>query len=133
MSAVIGLKAKYNSSSIIISWSPPFSLNLTGGTSGILYDLYCYNVTDEKNPTAINCTDCKNITETQYIFKPPYPSPCQKYFFTVIPTNGVGEGESSNNVTAIGEIIQCLLQRFEVHYDHALHFTSKFFTFMMSK
>ena len=79
-----------NGSIIIISWSAPFSLDVTGVDPDIWYSVLIYNVTD--NPTAIPCTDCINITETNYTFTPDYPSPCHKYIFTVIPLNGAGQG-----------------------------------------
>ena len=86
----------YNNSykSIIISWSAPFSLDVTNDDPDIWYSVLIYNVTD--NPTAIPCTDCMDITETHYTFTPDYPSPCHKYIFTVIPLNGAGQGHISN-------------------------------------
>ena len=86
-----------NISFIIISWSAPFSLDVTAVDPDIWYSVLIYNVTD--NPTAIPCTDCTDITETHYTFTPDYPSPCHKYIFTVIPLNGAGQGHSSGNVT----------------------------------
>ena len=86
-----------NISFIIISWSAPFSLDVTAVDPDIWYSVLIYNVTD--NPTAIPCTDCTDITETHYTFTPDYPSPCHKYNFTVIPLNGAGQGHSSGNVT----------------------------------
>ena len=82
-----------------MSWTAPFSLDVTGVDPDIWYSLLIYNVTDEENPTAIPCTDCHNLTQTHYIFSPDYSSPCHKYTFTVIPYNGAGQGESSQNVT----------------------------------
>ena len=86
-------------SSVTISWTAPFSLDVTGVDPDIWYSVLIYNVTDENNPTAILCTDCINITETHYIFTPDYLSPCHVYLFSVIPVNGAGQGESSPNVT----------------------------------
>ena len=31
---------------------------------------------------------------------PDSPSPCHQYIFTVIPVNGAGQGETSQNITA---------------------------------
>ena len=87
----------FKSGSITISWSAPFSLDVTDVDPDIWYSVLIYNVTD--NPTAIPCTDCINITETHYTFTPDYPSPCHKYIFTVIPFNGAGQGHSSGNIT----------------------------------
>jgi hypothetical protein len=97
--AVPNLSAVSNASSVTISWSAPFSLDVTGVDPDIWYSVLIYNVTDENNPTAILCTDCINITETHYTFTPDYLSPCHVYNFSVIPLNGAGQGESSPNIT----------------------------------
>ena len=89
----------YHVSSVTISWTAPFSLDVTGVDPDIWYSVLIYNVTDENSPTAILCTDCININETHYTFTPDYLSPCHVYLFSVIPFNGVGQGESSPNVT----------------------------------
>ena len=99
LSKVVELKATSNVSSVTISWTAPFSLDVTGVDPDIWYSVLIYNVTDENNPTAILCTDCINITETHYTFTPDYLSPCHVYNFSVIPVNGAGQGESSGDVT----------------------------------
>ncbi|CAI8033360.1 hypothetical protein GBAR_LOCUS18819, partial [Geodia barretti] len=68
LSAVGDLRATSNADSVTISWSAPFSLDVTGVDPDIWYSVLIYNVTDENNPTAILCTDCINITETHYTF-----------------------------------------------------------------
>ena len=88
-----------NAESVTISWSAPFSLNVTGVDPDIWYSVLIYNVTDENNPTVILCTDCINITETHYTFTPDYISPCHVYNFSVISLNGAGQGESSPSIT----------------------------------
>ena len=97
LASVGDLTANSDISSIIISWSAPFSLDVTGDGPDIWYTVLIYDVTD--NPTAIPCTDCTDITETHYTFTPDYLSPCHKYIFTVIPLNGAGQGHSSGNAT----------------------------------
>ena len=100
LSAVVDLRATGDGTgSVTISWSPPFSLDVTGVYPDIWYSVFIYNVTDENNPTAILCTNCTNITETHYTFTPDYFSPCHVYNFSVVPLNGAGQGESSGNVT----------------------------------
>ncbi|CAI8045438.1 hypothetical protein GBAR_LOCUS25133 [Geodia barretti] len=100
LSAVGDLKVDAkNGTSSTISWTAPFSLDVTGVDPDIWYSVLIYNVTDEKNLTAILCTDCINITETHYTFTPDYLSPCHVYIFSVIPLNGAGQGESSPNIT----------------------------------
>ena len=94
LSSVVNLETASSTSSITVSWSAPFSLDVTGVDPDIWYSVLIYNVTDEENPTAVPCTDCHNLIQTHYIFSPDYPSPCHKYTFTVIPYNGAGQGES---------------------------------------
>ena len=105
LSAVGDLRASSNTSSVTISWTAPFSLDVTGVDPDIWYSVLIYNVTDENNPTAILCTDCINITETHYTFTPDYLSPCHVYNFSVIPVNGAGQGESSPHIT--GYVLNC--------------------------
>ena len=84
--------------SILLSWSPPFSLDVTGVDPDIWYTVLISNATDEDNPTAVPCTDCHNLTQPHYTFTTANPSPCHKYSFIVIPQNGVGEGNRSEPV-----------------------------------
>ncbi|CAI7991644.1 hypothetical protein GBAR_LOCUS792 [Geodia barretti] len=90
------MEVTYGATSVIISWTPPFSLDVTDVDPDIWYSVLIYNVTDENNPTALLCTDCINITETNCTFTPDYLSPCHVYLFSVIPFNGAGQGESSH-------------------------------------
>ena len=101
-SSVTNLKAIINSgSSVNISWTAPWSLDVTGVDHDIWYSVLIQNVTDEDRPTDILCTDCTNITETHYTFTPDHLSPCHVYNFTIIPANGAGLGERSNVSTII--------------------------------
>ena len=93
-----------DSKSVTISWTAPF-LDVTGVYPDIWYSVFIYNVTDENNPTAILCTNCTNITETHYTFTPDYLSPCHVYYFSVVPVNGIGEGDRSKNVS--GRTVVC--------------------------
>ncbi|CAI8028057.1 hypothetical protein GBAR_LOCUS15991 [Geodia barretti] len=103
LSAVAGLSIISNAGSVTISWSAPFSLDVTGVDPDIWYSVLIYNVTDENNPTAILCTDCINITQTHYTFTPDYLSPCHVYNFSVIPLNGAGQGEDSYLTSSLHE------------------------------
>ena len=93
------MEVTYGATSVIISWTPPFSLDVTDVDPDVRYSVLVYNVTDENNSTDILCTNCINITETHYTFTPDYLSPCHLYLFSVIPFNGAGQGESSPNFT----------------------------------
>ena len=107
LSAVGDLRANITTTSVTISWSPPFSLNVTGVDPDIWYSVFIYNVTDENNPTAILCTNCTNITETHYTFTPDYLSPCHVYNFSVVPLNGAGQGESSGDSFTFDSGLHC--------------------------
>ena len=96
----VELEIVSNTSSITISWSAPFSLDVTGVDPDIWYSVLIYNVTDEDHPRVVPCTDCTNLTETHYIFSPEHYSPCHEYTFIIIPVNGVGEGSSRNATTS---------------------------------
>ena len=75
-------------------------MNMSEVDTDILYSVSISNVTDEGHPTAISYDNCSNLTETYCVFSPDIPAPCreQKYNFTVIPSNGAGQGESSQSV-----------------------------------
>ena len=60
---------------ILLSWSPPFSLDVTGVDPDIWYTVLISDVTDEDNPTAIPCTDCHNLTQPHYFWPSPLPTP----------------------------------------------------------
>ena len=101
LTSVGNLKAENSSTSITISWSAPFSLDVSGVDPDIWYTVLISNVTDEDHPTDVSCADCHNLTQTHYTFSPDLPSPCHKYkyTFTVTPQNGVGNGMGSQPVT----------------------------------
>ena len=100
LSSVGDLKTERYVLWINISWTAPFSLNVTDVDPDVWFSVLIYNVTDKDNPTAVPCNDCINITETYYIFTTEHPSPCHKYNFTIIPYNGVGQGERNKTITA---------------------------------
>ena len=99
LTSVLNLETDGGRSSINVSWGAPFTLDVTDEDPDIWYSVLIYNVTDEENPTTVPCTDCHNLTQIHYVFIPDFSSPCHKYTFAVIPHNGVGEGETSKNVT----------------------------------
>ena len=109
MPSVNDLNISSDATSVTIAWTAPFSLDVTGVDPDIWYSVLIYNVTDE--PTTIPCTDCINITETNYTLTPDYPTPCHKYVFTVIPVNGVGQGDSLSvtGYTVAGIIKSCTI------------------------
>ena len=95
---IINFTVHYNSSSIRVSWTSPFSLDVTGVDPDIWYSVTIYTLTNETTE-AITCNDCVNLTDTHYVFTPGYISPCHKYLFFVVASNGAGQGSSSVNLT----------------------------------
>ena len=91
--------AAANATSIIFTWTAPFTLDVTGVDPDIWYSVSIYNVTDDLSATAFSCTDCIRVTEPLYVFTPEDPSPCIQYYFAVVPFNGAGMGEASQNIT----------------------------------
>ena len=98
LSSVGGLRREIEgerrSKSINISWTAPFSLDVTDVDPDIWYSVLIYNVTDETT-VSVPYPNCTNISETFCVFTPDHLSLCHKYNVTVIPQNGVGVGESS--------------------------------------
>ena len=98
LSSVKDLSISENATSFNISWTPPFSLDVTDEVFGpsMWYSVLIYNVTDETNTVEIHHTDCINITQTYYIFTPDYFTYCHKYQFSILPINGAGQGKTSS-------------------------------------
>ena len=103
LESVSNLQAACNENSILLSWSPPFSLDVTGVDPDIWYTVLISNVTDEDNPTAVPCTDCHNLTQPHYTFTSDTQSqnPCSVslYSFEIIPVNAAGEGHHTPPLT----------------------------------
>ena len=110
LSLVGDLSISENATSFNISWTAPFSLDVTDEGLGpnMWYSVLIYNVTDETNTVEIHCTDCINIIQTYYIFTPDYFISCHKYQFYIIPINGAGQGEISS-ITLKGMLSHILL------------------------
>ena len=88
-----------NSTTVLISWSPPFTLE------GV--PILGYNVTITNTPTGENETMSVEGDTTMLYYSINYPDPDNNFTVTVVPINGAGPGE---NVTKrflfpIGEIL----------------------------
>ena len=96
LSAVGDLRATNRPVSVTISWSAPFSLDVTGVDPDIWYSVLIYNVTDENNPTTLSI----KVNDTSYTFAPPDINPCDEYLVSVTPMNGApGHEESRAYIT----------------------------------
>ncbi len=78
---------------ISLTWTPPFSLNITGVDPDITG--YCVGVVNSTSSLVIH-SQC-GITNTQYNYTvSPNGIVCDTYTFTVTPVNIVGNGTSAN-------------------------------------
>ena len=53
---MVDLRVRSNSSSVTVSWTPPFSLDVTDVDPDVWYSLLIYNMTDENSTTDNLCT-----------------------------------------------------------------------------
>jgi len=93
LAAVSYLKIYPQQTSILLTWTPPFSLDITGVDPDLWYCVEVFNVTAGRTLFTTNCS----VYEPEFEFTVPNPSPCDKFEFRVIPVNGAGNG----NVTTI--------------------------------
>ena len=75
--------------SFTISWSAPFSLDVSEVDPDIWYSVLISNVTDEDHPTAVPCTDCHNLTQTHHTFN--FTTDTFNFDLTIIAKNGAGD------------------------------------------
>ena len=88
LAAVGNLTAHSQRASILLTWDPPFSLDITG----VDPDLWCcvevYNISRGRTPLTTNCS----VYEPQFFFTAPNRSPCDLFEFQVFAVNQVGNG-----------------------------------------
>ena len=80
---------------ITLTWTAPYAVDNTALNDDIWYTILICKML---NSSSVQCRNL-NTTETHYIFRSDFLSPCQNYTFRVIPYNGSEQGESSQNVT----------------------------------
>jgi len=93
LAAVSYLKIYPQQTSILLTWTPPFSLDITGVDPDLWYCVEVFNVTAGRALFTTNCS----VYEPEFEFTVPNPSPCDQFEFRVIPVNGAGNG----NVTTM--------------------------------
>ena len=94
LSAVSGLVALPQRGAINLTWTPPFSLDITGVDPDLWYRVEVYNITSGRTPLT-NLT----VSEPEFNFTVPHPSPyCDQFEFRVTPVNGAGDGTTSEPV-----------------------------------
>ena len=90
LSAVDSLSLTVQNSTISLTWTAPFTLDITGVDPDITY---CVGVV---NPTSSSILHSQcGITETEYEYPIPPDSACHDHMVTVTPVNPAGNGTSS--------------------------------------
>ena len=84
----------YHSTSIILTWSAPFSLNITTAKPDIAYCMQIFNITEMAREHLL--TDC-SVYQEGYIYTQDDPNPTDEFDIVVIPRSNV---EGSKNWTA---------------------------------
>ena len=99
LEAVTDLHITDSPGQILITWQPPFTLNLTDRPYSITY---CIDIAEDSSGK--HYVSACNITETQYIFR--IVSEINiPLVITVTPENGLGRGKEQN--ASVNNIIYC--------------------------
>ena len=81
---------------VLISWTAPFSLDITDSDPDTWYTVSIYTHT-ESHVSMLPCNDCHNITQTFYNFTIT-GNMSGMYQFDVVPVNALGDGSESTRV-----------------------------------
>ena len=92
-SGVSDLVALPQSSVINLTWTPPFSLDITGVDPDLWYRVEVYNITSGRTPLT-NLA----VSEPEFNFTVADATPCDQFEFKVTPVNGAGVGTTSEPV-----------------------------------
>ena len=87
LDAVRSLRLTPMEFSILLTWTPPFSFDITDVDPDITY---CVDVQNVVSSTRLH-SECK-INATNFTFQPASPIWCDKFLFTVTSVNVVGNG-----------------------------------------
>ena len=88
LAAVGNLTVHSQRSSILLTWIPPFSLDITGVHPDLWYCVEVYNISQGRAQLTTNCS----VYEPQFYFTTPNHSPCDLFEFRVFTVNQVGNG-----------------------------------------
>ena len=87
---------------IIITWEPPFSMNLTNAEPDIVYCVDIFNVTSNQRVENHLISDC-SVLDTQYTYILNDPDPTNAFEVKITPRSNVAgarNGTPSENVPA---------------------------------
>ena len=100
LSAVGSLSVTVQDSTISLTWTAPFTLDIAGVDADITY---CVGVVNSTSSSTLH-SEC-GITETEYEYTHSIPldAVCHDYRVTVTPVNVVGNGTSSTLVYPVLE------------------------------
>ena len=87
---------------ILITWEPPFSMNLTNAEPDIVYCVDIFNVTSNRQAENHLISDC-SVLDTQYTYTQNYPDPTYAFEVKITPRSnveGARNGTPSENVLA---------------------------------
>ena len=86
-----------NSTTVIISWSPPFTLE---GVPILGYNVTITNTTSGENETV-------SVEDTTLLYSIDHPDPENNFTVTVVPLNRVGSGHSVTSVPFFFPLFMC--------------------------
>ena len=95
LGSVVDLSVQNDTHSIVISWRPPYSLNVTGVKHDIWYTVLVANLTEARNWESDTYMYVENTTNTWYNFTVSNFNPGDIFKFTIIPFNKLGYGNGS--------------------------------------
>ena len=88
LAAVRNLTVHSQWSSILLIWTPPFSLDITGVDPDFWYCVKVYNISEGRAPLSTNCS----VYEPQFCFTAMNHSSRDLFEFRVFAVNAVGNG-----------------------------------------
>ena len=92
LAAVGSLKANPEQTFVNLTWTPPFSLNITSTDPDFFYCVEVYNIS-----TGVTLFDSSyNMYDPNFNFMTPGSSSCDRFEFRVIPVNGAGNGSMAS-------------------------------------